>query len=143
MSESQRSQFHDWLDQPQNARAHSELRTLVSIFQELPDDRKKLLEDLSGLQVPDASAARKSVLPPGYPLATLLRFLLTPAAFNRYLYPVIADMQVQYIDAVAAGRKWAARWIVVRQHLCIFVSWNWLYAFLIREIIKFVGRGHW
>jgi transmembrane sensor len=36
MSDSQRREFHAWLEDPRNARAHSELRTLVGLIQDLP-----------------------------------------------------------------------------------------------------------
>lgn len=36
MSDTQRREFHAWLDEPRNARAHSEIRTLVGLIQDLP-----------------------------------------------------------------------------------------------------------
>ena len=39
MSESQRRDFHAWLDDPRNARAHSECRTLLAMVQELPESK--------------------------------------------------------------------------------------------------------
>jgi len=36
MNDGQRRQFHAWLDEPRNARAHSEIRTLVGLIQDLP-----------------------------------------------------------------------------------------------------------
>jgi transmembrane sensor len=39
MSEEQRVDFHAWLDEPRNARALSEVRTLVSLIQELPEKK--------------------------------------------------------------------------------------------------------
>src|SRR5713226_8521625 len=43
MSEEQRLDFHTWLDEPRNARALSELRTLVSMIQELPEKKAATL----------------------------------------------------------------------------------------------------
>ena len=37
MSEEKRLDFHTWLDEPRNARALSEMRTLVAMIQELPE----------------------------------------------------------------------------------------------------------
>jgi ferric-dicitrate binding protein FerR (iron transport regulator) len=142
MSESERSELHTWLEVHRNARAMSEFRSLLVILQELPDHKKKLLRAISGLDEPGEPVAAKIALPPGYRLAAILRFLLTPTAFSRYVYPVISDMQEQYNEAIAVGKKWEARWIVVRQHLSIFVSWNWLYAFIIREVLRFLWRRH-
>ena len=141
MSESERSELHTWLEVPQNARAMSECRSMLAMLHELPDHKKELLRTIAGLAEPgEPVAVKKIALPPGYRLAAILRFLLTPTAFNRYVYPVISDMQEQYNEAIAVGKKWEARWIVVRQHLSIFVSWNWLYAFVIREVLRFLWR---
>jgi hypothetical protein len=114
-----------------------QVRTLLMMIQDLPEDKVECL-DLPG---PGGPVVPKIALPPGHRLAAVLRFLLTPTTFNRYVYPAISDMQEQYVQAIAAGKKWEARWIVVRQHLGIFVSWNWLYAFILREVIRFLSRG--
>jgi transmembrane sensor len=46
MSEEQRLDFHAWLDEPRNARALSEIRTLVSLIQELPERKAATLRRL-------------------------------------------------------------------------------------------------
>jgi transmembrane sensor len=46
MSEEQRLDFHAWLDEPRNARALSEIRTLVSLIQELPEKKAATLRRL-------------------------------------------------------------------------------------------------
>ncbi len=46
MSEEQRLDFHTWLDEPRNARALSEIRTLVSLIQELPEKKAATLRRL-------------------------------------------------------------------------------------------------
>jgi len=46
MSEEQRVDFHAWLDEPRNARALSEVRTLVSLIQELPEKKAYSLSRL-------------------------------------------------------------------------------------------------
>jgi ferric-dicitrate binding protein FerR (iron transport regulator) len=43
MSEELRLDFHTWLDEPRNARALSEMRTLVSLIQELPEKKAATL----------------------------------------------------------------------------------------------------
>jgi|SRR5581483_1578105 len=65
------------------------------------------------------------VLPPGYRLASIARFLLTRKAFERFVQPVIADMQREYIDAFAAGHQWHAKWIAIRGHLIVIPGWIW------------------
>jgi transmembrane sensor len=44
MSEEQRLDFHAWLDEPRNARALSEFRTLLSMIQELPEKKAATLQ---------------------------------------------------------------------------------------------------
>jgi transmembrane sensor len=46
MSEDQRVDFHAWLDDPRHARALGEMRTLVSMIQELPDRKATTLRRL-------------------------------------------------------------------------------------------------
>jgi ferric-dicitrate binding protein FerR (iron transport regulator) len=65
------------------------------------------------------------ILPPGYRLASIAKFLLTRKAFERFVQPVIADMQREYIDAFAAGHKWHARWVAIRGHLLVIPGWIW------------------
>ena len=43
MSENQRREFHAWLDEPRNARAHSECRTLLAMIQDLPGEKAATL----------------------------------------------------------------------------------------------------
>ena len=39
MSQGQRREFHAWLDDPRNARAHSEMRMLLGMIQDLPENK--------------------------------------------------------------------------------------------------------
>ena len=43
MSEEKRLDFHAWLDEPRNARALSEIRTLVALIEELPEQKAATL----------------------------------------------------------------------------------------------------
>ncbi len=82
---------------------------------------------------PDPSVSRSRViLPPGSGLSSVVRFLLTRDAYRRFVKPVIADMQHEYIEAIAAGETWRARWIVVLGHLHIVPGW--LYGLAARAI---------
>lgn len=47
MSEEQRLDFHAWLDEPRNARALSEFRTLLALIQELPEKKTATLRRMS------------------------------------------------------------------------------------------------
>jgi ferric-dicitrate binding protein FerR (iron transport regulator) len=40
MSEEQRLEFHAWLDEPRNGRALTEIRAIVALIQELPENNK-------------------------------------------------------------------------------------------------------
>lgn len=62
------------------------------------------------------AAPRRALIqrPPGYGLAAVARFVLTKGAYQRYVAPVIADMQFEYIDAIGKGRDTHARWIRIR-----------------------------
>lgn len=82
---------------------------------------------------------KKVVLPPGYSLAKIASFLLTRGAYKRYVQPAIADMQQEYIDALAAGYVRHARWIAVRGHLLVFP--NWLYGLVAGKLAALLRRG--
>lgn len=78
-------------------------------------------------------------LPPGHKLAAAAELLLTRGAFKRYVEPVIADMQQEYIEAIAAGRERRAQWIAIRGHLLVFP--NWLYALIAGQLAALLRRG--
>jgi hypothetical protein len=78
-------------------------------------------------------------LPPGYRLSVIAAFLLTRGAFKRYVEPVIADMQHEYIDALAAGHVWHARYIAIRGHLIVIPGW--IYAFIAGKLAALLRRG--
>jgi hypothetical protein len=75
---------------------------------------------------------RKVVVAPGVTLNRVTQFLLTREAHRRYVAPVIADMQEEYCEALAAGRKQHGRWIAVRGHLLVIPGW--LYGALVRAV---------
>ncbi len=60
---------------------------------------------------------------PGMHLAEIARFLLTAKSFERFVAPAIADMQHEYVDAVAAEHEWHARWIAARGHFLAIPGW--------------------
>jgi hypothetical protein len=43
-----------------------------------------------------------------------MQWVLSRAAYQRYVAPHIADMQYEYEIAYQAGAPWKARWIVIR-----------------------------
>lgn len=75
-----------------------------------------------------AQQARSALTPrvqpiPGVRLAEIARFLLSAKSFERFVAPGIADMQHEYVNAVADGREWHARWIVLRGHFVVIPGW--------------------
>jgi ferric-dicitrate binding protein FerR (iron transport regulator) len=56
MSEQQRLDFLAWVDEPRNARALSEIRTLVALIQELPDKKAASLR-----KIPIGSGERTAI----------------------------------------------------------------------------------
>jgi hypothetical protein len=73
---------------------------------------------------------QRITLPPGMLLDHATRFLLTRDAHHRYVEPVIADMRVEYCDALAAGNIWHARWIAARVYLLVIPGY--LYGCAVR-----------
>ena len=56
---------------------------------------------------------------PGRALSSVAAWVLARRAYERYVEPVIADMQQEYLEATVAGHAWRARWVAVRGHLLI------------------------
>jgi hypothetical protein len=75
---------------------------------------------------------RRIALPPGMWLNRVTRFLLTREAHRRFVEPVIADMHVEYCEALAAGHLRHARWIAARAYLLVIPGY--LYGFIERTV---------
>jgi len=80
---------------------------------------------------------KKIVLLPGTRLAAIAEFLLTRAIFRRYVRPIIADMQDEYVECIARGERWRAHWVAVRGHFLVVPGW--VYALVSRAVRKFFG----
>lgn len=62
-----------------------------------------------------AARAREIVTyTPGWTLSRWIEFLFSRKSVDQIFQPIIADMQVEYIDAIAARRYWKARWVAAR-----------------------------
>jgi hypothetical protein len=59
------------------------------------------------------------------------------AGMPRPLY--IADMQFEYMEAVAGGRDRVAKWISIRGHL--LAVWNGIYALLTSGVMNLLRKG--
>jgi hypothetical protein len=73
------------------------------------------------ISYPDVEA--RIQLAPGVRLARLCRFLLTLAAYKRYVEPVIADMHEEYYAALDAHEYLHAKWIAVRVWFLVIPGW--------------------
>jgi len=130
LTDAEQKEFHDWLRVPDNRHAFKRYRALLSTCTE-----KEKIEIWSR----NTFAPRGVRLPPGYRLTAVARFLLPEALFKRYVWPTIADMQWEYIEALSAGHVWQARWIAMRGHLLVIPPW--VYAFLAGKIHALFGSG--
>jgi hypothetical protein len=60
------------------------------------------------------------------------QFLLTREAHRRFVELVIADMRLEYFDALAARYPWHARWIAARVYFAVVPGC--LYGFIARAV---------
>ncbi len=65
-------------------------------------------------------------LPPGMVVASLLRQVLTPTAYRNWVLVALSEMQAEYVEELAAGHVWRARWVALRGHMLLVLPW--LYA---------------
>lgn len=75
--------------------------------------------DLRRIPRRQGARARGIRVLPGRALSVIAAWVLARRAYERYVEPVIADMQQEYLEATVAGRAWRARWVAVRGHLLI------------------------
>jgi hypothetical protein len=143
LSADERELFEFWLDDPKRPRTLSECRaTLVSLRKLPPETAARLREKMMGNATGAVGGRRSSstiVTPPGDMLAQVAKFLLTPNAYKKYVEPVIADMQQEYIDAIAARHTWHARYIVLRGHLLVIPGW--IYALVVGNLAALLRQG--
>jgi hypothetical protein len=59
---------------------------------------------------------------PGSVLVRIAPFIMPKRARERVLGQVIADMRVEYLDALQVGENWLSRWIWVRGHLIFWLA---------------------
>lgn len=58
--------------------------------------------------------------PPGHLLSAFADFFCSPKTVERVLAPIISDLQVEYVEALAAGRTVKARWVRARGYWAFF-----------------------
>jgi hypothetical protein len=85
----------------------------------------------------ESGQQRKIVLPPGARLAAIAEFILTRESYKRYVRPIIADMQDEYVECIARGDEWRAHWVAVRGHFLVVPGW--IYALVSRAARRIFG----
>lgn len=144
--------FNRWREDPKNALALSDWRLIAQAEAQVNERLND--EDAPGwygvdLELDEEKGSRADglldriesqgiALPPGYHLAVIARFILTPKAYRQYVEPVIADMQYEYIKAIAKENYWLASWITVRGHLLVIPGW--VEALLVGTLKRWLGR---
>lgn len=88
--------------------------------------------------VREAPGGRKIVLPPRLLFDGLLRRLMTPVSYKRYVIPHVADMHEEYFSCLAKKDNAGARWALIRAHLYVIPSWVW--ACLGQLLARVLGR---
>jgi hypothetical protein len=59
--------------------------------------------------------------PPGYRALRILEWVYSPKTVKRVFRPAVADMQHEHLEALASGKVWKARWVLLRGR-CSLVS---------------------
>ncbi len=54
------------------------------------------------------------VAPPGHRLLRFADFAFSRRDYRLVLQPVVGDLRGEYLAALAAGRRWKARWVRLR-----------------------------
>ena len=54
------------------------------------------------------------VAPPGHRLLRFAEFAFPRRDYRLVLEPVVRDLRAEYLAALAAGRRWKARWVRLR-----------------------------
>lgn len=75
---------------------------------------------------------------PGTFFAQMLRLFMAARAFRRYVYPAITEMQAEHYEALGAGNRREARWVVVRGHILVLPTF--LYGLIVQGIRRLFAR---
>lgn len=101
-----------------DGRALSLIREGKSLF------RQELAKrDIAAANEP--SKTHRIELPPRLFFDGVLRRLMPPAAYARYIDPHVADMHEEYFACLAKKDERGARWALIRGHLYVIPSWLW------------------
>jgi len=75
--------------------------------------------------LPKGGKQGKVILPPGTLTGSVLKFLMKPAAFRRWVYPALAEMQEEYFEALRDGRHGYARCVWIRGLIYLIPGGVW------------------
>lgn len=128
-----KEEFSTWLHlSPENVAAYRDIAETFGTINKVNEESEAFKVERIRVR------STRLTLPPGFRINRLSQFLLTRKAHQRYVAPVIADMQEEYFQEISATRFWHARWIAIRGHLLILPGW--LYAALARAIRYFNSK---
>jgi hypothetical protein len=60
--------------------------------------------------------------PPGILVASVLRQVLAPTEYRKWVLVAVSEMQAEYFEELVAGHVWRARWVALRGHLVLVLS---------------------
>jgi len=86
---------------------------VVAVVLSLPPAAIRFLIDV----IEAIREARKSLVitySPGWTLTRWIDFLFSKKSVDQIFQPIIADMQLEYFDALSEDRMWKARWVAAR-----------------------------
>jgi hypothetical protein len=101
-----------------------------------PVDNSASRASLQGRRAGRRSAAKP--VEPGTHFAEILGVFMTARAFRRYVYPAIREIQAEHYEALGAGDRRQARWIVIRGHILVLPAF--LYGLIAQGIRKVLAR---
>ena len=70
-------------------------------------------------------ASRRKVRPPvGTSLRGFAEFVFSKKSYEQIYDPLLSDLHIEYCEALAANRRWKARWVWARGHLSFWTAWS-------------------
>jgi len=87
---------------------------LMEILSELKAPNPSIGSFLWSLTHPWSKNRRQIARPPGIFLSRIAEFFLSRRTLEHLVYPILSDLQIEYCDALAQGRRAKAIWVRVR-----------------------------
>ena len=105
------------------------VETINRLFRDLQADAENKYAKISRfssrvllVRLRDAASnhSNRIVRPPGAFLSSIAEFLYSPKTRQHVIMPIISDLQMEYCEALAAGRPYKAAWVRVRGYWSFF-----------------------